>query len=63
MADTVQAKRLRKGQLISSGAVTGVHQIEAGQSAELSFGDFGVLRCRAVPARGEQTPAAASAAL
>jgi hypothetical protein len=43
--------------------VTGVHQIEAGQSAELSFGDFGVLRCRAVPARGEQTPAAASAAL
>jgi 2-keto-4-pentenoate hydratase len=58
-----RARPLRKGQLISSGAVTGVHQIKAGQSAELSFGDFGVLRCRAVPARGEQTPAAASAAL
>ncbi|MBX3428277.1 MAG: fumarylacetoacetate hydrolase family protein [Hyphomonadaceae bacterium] len=58
-----RGRPLRKGQLISSGAVTGVHQIEAGQSAELSFGDFGVLRCRAVPARGEQTPAVASAAL
>lgn len=58
-----RGRPLRKGQLVSSGAVTGVHQIEAGQSAELSFGDFGVLRCRAVAARGEQTPAAASAAL
>jgi 2-keto-4-pentenoate hydratase len=58
-----RGRPLRKGQLVSSGAVTGVHQIEAGQSAELSFGELGVLRCRAVPARGEQTPAAASAAL
>jgi len=58
-----RGRPLRKGQLVSSGAVTGVHQITAGQSAELSFGEFGVLRCRAVPARGEQTPAAASAAL
>lgn len=58
-----RGKPLCKGQWISSGAVTGVHQIEAGQSAELSFGGYGVLRCRAVPARGEETPAAASAAL
>lgn len=58
-----RGKPLRKGQWISSGAVTGVHQIEAGQSAELSFGGYGVLRCRAVPARGEETPAAAGAAL
>ena len=58
-----RGRALRKGQWISSGALTGVHQIEAGQSADLSFGDFGVLRCRAVPARGEQTPAAAGAAL
>jgi 2-keto-4-pentenoate hydratase len=54
---------LHKGQLISSGAVTGVHRIEAGQSAELSFGDYGVLRCRAVPARGEETPAATGVAV
>lgn len=58
-----RGKPLRSGQWISSGAVTGVHQIEAGQSAELSFGGYGVLRCRAVPARGEETPAAASAAV
>jgi 2-keto-4-pentenoate hydratase len=54
---------LRKGMLVSSGAVTGVHQIEAGQTAELSFVDFGVLRCRAVAAPGEQTPAAVGVAL
>jgi 2-keto-4-pentenoate hydratase len=53
-----RGRPLREGQWISSGAVTGVHRIEAGQSAELSFGGFGVLRCRAVAARGEQTPAA-----
>jgi len=58
-----RGRPLRKGQLVSSGAVTGVHQIVVGQSAELSFGDFGVLRCRAVPARGEQTPTAAGAAI
>ena len=56
-----RGRPLRKGQWVSSGAVTGVHQIEAGQSAELSFGDFGVLRCRAIAARGEETPAAAGA--
>ena len=58
-----RGRPLREGQLISSGAVTGVHQIVAGQLAELSFGELGVLRCRAVPARGEQTPAAAGAAI
>ena len=58
-----RGRPLRKGQWISSGAVTGVHQIEAGQSAELSFGSYGTLRCRAVTARGEETPAAAGAAL
>lgn len=56
-----RGKPLRKGQWISSGAVTGVHRIEPGQSAELSFGEHGVLRCRAVAARGEETPAAAGA--
>jgi len=58
-----RGRPLKKGQWISSGAVTGVHQIEAGQSAELSFAGYGVLRCRAVPARGEETPTAASAAV
>ena len=53
-----RGRPLREGQWISSGAVTGVHRIEAGQSAELSFGGFGTLSCRAVAARGEQTPSA-----
>jgi 2-keto-4-pentenoate hydratase len=56
-----RGRLLRKGQWVSSGAVTGVHQIEAGQSAELSFGEHGVLRCRAVAARGDEAPAAAGA--
>jgi 2-keto-4-pentenoate hydratase len=58
-----RGRPLSAGHLISSGALTGVHRIEAGQSAELSFGPYGVLRCRAVAARGEQTPATAGAAL
>ncbi|MEZ5961832.1 MAG: fumarylacetoacetate hydrolase family protein [Hyphomonadaceae bacterium] len=58
-----RGRPLKEGQWISSGAVTGVHQIEAGQSAELSFAGYGVLRCRAVPARGEEAPKAASAAV
>jgi 2-keto-4-pentenoate hydratase len=58
-----RGRSLRKGQLVSSGAVTGVHRIEAGPSAELAFGAYGVLRCRAVPARGEETPAATGVAI
>ncbi|MGD9967999.1 MAG: 2-keto-4-pentenoate hydratase [Hyphomonadaceae bacterium] len=54
---------LRQGQLISSGALTGVHRIEPGQAAELSFGDYGALRCRAVPARGEEASSATSLAV
>lgn len=33
------------GLLISSGAVTGVHEVEAGQSVEARFGDFCNLHC------------------
>lgn len=33
------------GLLISSGAVTGVHEVEAGQSVEARFGDFCNLKC------------------
>ncbi len=41
---------LRSGDLISTGATTGVHQIRQGQSARLSFGEFGDIHCRAVRA-------------
>jgi 2-keto-4-pentenoate hydratase len=58
-----RGRPLKQGDWVSSGAVTGVHKIEAGQAAELSFGPYGVLRCQAIAARGEETPAAAGAAL
>jgi 2-keto-4-pentenoate hydratase len=42
---------LKAGQYVSSGAVTGVHDILIGQSARLSFGGDGVIDCRAVKAK------------
>ncbi len=42
---------LKAGQYVSSGAVTGVHDIAIGQSARLSFGGDGVIECRAVRAQ------------
>lgn len=41
---------LKAGQYVSSGAVTGVHDIVAGQSARLSFGSDGAIACHAVAA-------------
>lgn len=38
---------LRKGQLVSTGAATGVHRIAAGQTAVADFGSDGAIRCRA----------------
>jgi 2-keto-4-pentenoate hydratase len=48
-----RGRPLRAGALIATGAATGVHDIEAGQSARITFGDLGELRCRAAPAVGE----------
>lgn len=45
-----RGKHLSKGQLISTGATTGVHPIEAGQVARVDFGEYGVMSCRAVAA-------------
>jgi 2-keto-4-pentenoate hydratase len=48
----VNARRgrpLRAGDFVSTGAATGVHSIQAGQSAEAIFTGVGSLRCRAVP--------------
>jgi 2-keto-4-pentenoate hydratase len=39
---------LRAGQLISTGAITGIHDIRIGQSAEIIFAGFAPMRCRAV---------------
>ncbi|PTQ13246.1 2-keto-4-pentenoate hydratase [Sphingomonas oleivorans] len=42
---------LREGDLVSTGALTGVHPIDIGQHALADFGALGSISCRAVPAR------------
>lgn len=49
-----RGRRLEAGQLVSTGAATGVHDIRAGQRAAADFGPDGVIECVAVPA-GERT--------
>jgi 2-keto-4-pentenoate hydratase len=41
---------LRAGDLVTTGALTGIHEVVAGQSARVDFGAFGSILCRAVPA-------------
>lgn len=48
-----RGRRLEAGQLISTGAATGVHDIVSGQSAVADFGPDGRIACVAVPARGD----------
>lgn len=48
-----RGRPLTAGQLVSTGAVTGVHEIRIGQSARLTFGPHGEIRCRAVPAEAQ----------
>jgi 2-keto-4-pentenoate hydratase len=45
-----RGRSLKAGDLVSTGAVTGVHDIVAGQSACIDFGPFGEILCRAQPA-------------
>lgn len=47
-----RGRRLEAGQLISTGAATGVHDILVGQSAAADFGPDGRIDCLAVPATG-----------
>jgi len=44
-----RGRPLRAGTLVSTGAVTGVHSIAAGQATEAVFTGLGVLRCVAIP--------------
>ena len=50
-----RGRRLEAGQLISTGAATGVHDIVAGQSAVADFGPDGRIACVAIPASGAKT--------
>jgi 2-keto-4-pentenoate hydratase len=55
-----RSRPLEAGAWVSTGAITGVHQVVAGQTARVSFGDAGEVHCRAEPHRG--SPLAADAA-
>jgi 2-keto-4-pentenoate hydratase len=44
-----RGRPLKRGDLVSTGAVTGVHEIRAGQSAQVVFADAGEIMCVAEP--------------
>jgi 2-keto-4-pentenoate hydratase len=53
---------LRAGQLVTTGAATGIHDIRPGEAARIGFGRWGEIHCRAVlavPVGGPTQPAAA----
>lgn len=50
-----RGRRLEAGQLISTGAATGVHSIDAGQRAVADFGPDGQITCVAVKVEGVQS--------
>ena len=50
-ATAARGRPLRAGQLVTTGAASGIHDIEAGQSARITFGDLEEIRCVAVPAQ------------
>lgn len=45
-----QGLPLRKGDYISTGMITGVHDIRVGEESRLSFGEYGEIRCRMIRA-------------
>jgi len=44
-----RSRPLKAGDWVSTGAITGVHEVVAGQAARVSFGDVGEILCRAEP--------------
>jgi 2-keto-4-pentenoate hydratase len=49
-AVAARGKPLKKGQIVTTGATTGIHDVVAGDVAHVSFGPFGTVDCVAVPA-------------
>lgn len=56
-----RGRPLKAGQLVTTGAATGVHDIIAGQSARAAFDGFGEIRCAAVFASTVENKRAATA--
>jgi len=50
-ACAARGRPLKRGQLVTTGAASGIHDIEAGQTARITFGDLDEIRCIARPAR------------
>lgn len=50
-ACAARGRPLKRGQLVTTGAASGIHDIEAGQTARITFGELGEIRCTAVIAR------------
>jgi 2-keto-4-pentenoate hydratase len=53
-AVAARGRPLKRGQLVTTGAASGIHDIEAGQTARITFGDLDEIRCiaqRAIPSR------------
>ena len=49
-----RGRPLQAGQLISTGAATGIHNIAVGQVGRVSFGRYGAVGCRAIAATAER---------
>ena len=50
-AVAARGRPLKRGQLVTTGAASGIHDIEAGQTARIAFGDLDEIFCIAQPAR------------
>jgi 2-keto-4-pentenoate hydratase len=54
-AVAARGRPLKRGQLVTTGAASGIHDIEAGQTARITFGDLDEIRCIAQPAKPLRT--------
>lgn len=49
-ACAARGRALKAGDLVTTGAASGIHDIEVGQTARITFGDLEEIRCVAIPA-------------
>ena len=55
-AAAARGRPLTRGQLVTTGAASGIHDIKAGQTARITFGDLDEIRCIAQPAQPLEGP-------
>ena len=53
-ACAARGRPLKAGQLVTTGAASGIHDIEAGQTARITFGDLDAIHCIAIPAEARE---------